>query len=344
MRPVHERFLLAIALLGLSASTAPGAAGTLIVLNKSDATASLIDLKAGKVVATLPTGRQPHEAAVSPDGKQVIATNYGTRELAGSTLTVIDVPQRRVVKTIEVGAGRRPHGVLFLDKRRALVTAEGSQALLIVDAMKGVVAAEIPTAQAVSHMVAASSDGKRAFVTNIGSGTVTAIDLAARKVLAHVATGEGAEGVAVTPNGKEVWVTNRAADTVSVLDATSLRVVATLPSAAFPIRVAMTPDGRRALVSNARSGDVAVFDVAARKEIARMRAPLEARSSEGRLLSFAGSTPIGVLIHQDGKKAYVAHANADAIAVFDLAKLEFAGTLPAGREPDGMALSPLPRD
>ena len=339
-----ERFLIAIAVLCLPASAPANAEGTLIVLNKSDATASLIELKSGKVVATLPTGRQPHEAAVSPDGKRVMATNYGTRELAGSTLTVMDIPGRRVAKTIEVGSGRRPHGVLFLDKRRALVTAEGTQALLVVDAMKGVVEAEIATGQAVSHMVAATPDGRRAFVTNIGSGTVTAIDLAARKVLAHVATGEGAEGVVVTPDGKEVWVTNRAADTVSVLDAVSLQVMAALPSASFPIRVAITPDGRRALVSNARSGDVAVFDVAARKEIARMRAPLEARSSEGRLLSFAGGTPIGILIHPDGQRAYVAHANADAIAVFDLRKLEFAGTLPAGREPDGMAFSALPRN
>lgn len=192
-------------------------------------------------------------------------------------------------------------------------------------------------------MVAATPNGKRAFITNIGSGSVSVVDLGARKVIANVSTGQGAEGVAVTPDGKEIWVSNRAADTLSVLDAASFKVLATVPSSSFPIRVAITPDGRRALVSNARSGDLAVIDVAARKEVARLRAPLESVAANGRLFSFAGSTPIGVLIHPDGQRAYVAHANADAIAVFDLAKLRLAGTLAAGREPDGMAFSPHPR-
>jgi YVTN family beta-propeller protein len=64
--------------------------------------------------------------------------------------------------------------------------------------------------------VAVTPDRSRAFVANIGSGTVTAVDLRSQKVLGHVRTGKGAEGIAVTPDGKEVWVTNRSADTVSV--------------------------------------------------------------------------------------------------------------------------------
>ena len=51
------------------ALAAPAGAETLVVLNKSEATASLIDLESGAVRATLPTGNGPHEAAVSPDGR-----------------------------------------------------------------------------------------------------------------------------------------------------------------------------------------------------------------------------------------------------------------------------------
>lgn len=45
------------------------ATGTLLVLNKSDNTVSMIDLASRKVLATLPTGVGPHEAAVSPDAR-----------------------------------------------------------------------------------------------------------------------------------------------------------------------------------------------------------------------------------------------------------------------------------
>ena len=51
-------------------------AATLVVLNKSEATASLIDLESGRVAATVPTGQAPHEVAVSPDGRLALATNY----------------------------------------------------------------------------------------------------------------------------------------------------------------------------------------------------------------------------------------------------------------------------
>src|SRR5688572_15947671 len=53
----------------LLVSIANGAdSGTLLVLNKSDNTVSLIDLGNRKVVATIPTGVGPHEVAVSPNG------------------------------------------------------------------------------------------------------------------------------------------------------------------------------------------------------------------------------------------------------------------------------------
>ncbi|HEX5818054.1 MAG TPA: cytochrome D1 domain-containing protein [Gemmatimonadales bacterium] len=330
----------ALLVLGLMASPSapPPATGTLVVLNKAEATASLIDVASGKVVATLPTGEGPHEAAASPDGRTVLVANYGTGPAAGRTLSVIDVPGLRVRRTIELPSGSRPHGVWFLDGTKALVTAEGIGALLVVDVEKGTVLATIETGQRVSHMVAASPDGKRAYVANIGSGTMTAIDLVAGRVLAQVETGAGAEGIAVRPDGREIWVTNRSANTVSLIDAASLREVAELPSADFPIRVAFTPDGARALVSNAKSGDLALFDVAARREVARMKGDA-ATVAGGNMLGAEGAVPVGILVDPTGARAYVAYTAADVVGVYDLATGSLATMLGAGREPDGMALS-----
>ncbi len=340
-RGIRKRCAATLAAASLAAAlVGPASGATLVVLNKAEATASLIDLDSGNVVATLPTGNGPHEAAVSPDGSQALATNYGTGAAPGSTLTLIDVPGGRVAKTIDLGENRRPHGVRWLDDRRAAVTAEGSKMLLVVDVVTGKVETVIATGQEVSHMVALSPDRSRAFVANIGSGTMTALDLRERKILQHVPTGKGAEGIDVTPDGRQVWVTNREADSVSVVDASSLQVLATLESKAFPIRAKVTPDGRHVLVSNARSSDVAVFDAKTHKELRRIKTGLVAGSAGGRVLGFAGGVPIGIVISPDGKRAYVAHANADAIAILDLDRWAAIGTLKAGKEPDGMAYSP----
>lgn len=331
---------------GLAASLLAGSlhAATLIVANKSDATVSLVDLGSGKVVATLPVGAAPHEVAVSRDGRLALVSNYGTAAAPGSTLTLIDVPGAKVVRTIDLGEYRKPHGMVWIGAGRALVTSEASKALLEVDVEAGKVVRALVTSQDVSHMVAVTPDGRRAFVANIGSGGITAFDLKNGKKLADIPTAAGAEGITVIPDGRQVWVTNRAADTVSVLDASTLKIVRTFEVASFPIRAEATPDGKRVLVSLAKSGDVAVFSVAGLA--LERRIPLEAPPAADRggrlLLDFGDSSvPIGIEIAPDGKRAYVAHANADQISIVDLEQWKKVGSLTAGKEPDGMGMSAL---
>src|SRR5690606_2629150 len=88
--------------------------GPLIVTNKSAATASFVDVAGNRLLATVPTGPGPHEIALSSDGRTAVVTDYGGGAAGGSTLTVIDVPARRVARTVELGEHRRPHGIAFL--------------------------------------------------------------------------------------------------------------------------------------------------------------------------------------------------------------------------------------
>jgi YVTN family beta-propeller protein len=232
-----------VALAALLVSLTPASGAMLLVANKSEATLSLLDLDSRALVATLPTGEGPHEVAVSPDGRRAAVANYGGRA-AGSTLTLVDLAARRVARTIELAPHRRPHGLVFLpDGRRLLVTAEESRALLVVDLERGVVERALTTGAEVSHMVALAPDGARAYVANIGSGSVTVLDLGSGERKSEIRTGRGAEGIAVTPDGAELWVTNREDDSVSVIDTASLAVVATLAAPDFPIRAEATLDG-----------------------------------------------------------------------------------------------------
>jgi YVTN family beta-propeller protein len=249
-------------------------AQTLLVANKTDNTVDLIDVDTGESSATLPTGLAPHEIETSPDGSLAVISNYGNRDEPGSSLTIIDVPAATVLRTVDLGEHSRPHGLAWVGENRVAVTTEGSAHLLVVDIEDGRVVEHIPTEQEISHMVATTPDGGRAFVANIGSGSVTAIDLVQGTKLADIETGEGAEGIAVTPDGNEVWITNRAADTISIVDPRSLEIVETVACSGFPIRVAITPDGARALVSVARAGEVVVFDVQSREELTRRKLDL----------------------------------------------------------------------
>jgi YVTN family beta-propeller protein len=322
-----------------AALAAPTGAGTLIVLNKTDATAAFLDGATGESLAVVGTGIGPHECAVTPDEKLVVVCDYGAK-IPGRTLTLIDVEHRVPIDKIDLGEYRRPHGIAFASSGRLYVTCEQNQALLEIDVAARKVVRALGTEQALSHMVALSPDGSRAWVANIGSGSLSALDLATGKLLAKIETGKGSEGLDVTPDGREVWVGNRDGDTLSIVDTAKLAESVELPCGKFPIRVKLTPDGKRALVSNASGGDVSVWDVATRKEVAKI--PMGVRAGDDvdqRLFNQQfgdGPVPVGILITPDGKRAFVANTNADVVTVLDLEKLVIATRYRAGREPDGL--------
>ncbi|MGK2857880.1 MAG: cytochrome D1 domain-containing protein [Thermoanaerobaculia bacterium] len=319
------------------------AAATLVVANKTGNTVDLVDAESGVSRATLETGHRPHEVAVSPDGSLAVISNYGDRESPGASLTLVDLRGAKVAGTIDLGGNQRPHGLAWLDGSEVAVTAEGTKRLLVVDVVMGAVVREIETAQQVSHMVAVSRDRKRAFVANIGSGSVTVIDLVAGKKLRDVVTGKGAEGIAVSPDGKELWVGNRESDTISIVDPETLDVKATIECSGFPIRVAFTPGGDRVLVSAAKSGEVVLFDTKSRKEIARRKLELKNAPDAARRLfgdRFGQSpVPVGIVVAPDGKLAWIAATQADMVVVVDTQTLEVKDLVRAGREPDGMAFA-----
>ena len=333
------RHVFALAYLAM-ASPALNAA-TLVVANKAEASASLINLEDGSVVATLPTGDGPHEVGISPDGRFAIVTDYGNREAPGNSLTMIDIGAAKVVKTIDLGEYLRPHGVEWIDSETIAVTAEEQKALLVIDVATEEIVSAIDTDQDVSHMLSLSADKQRAYVTNIGSGSLTVIDLEAGERITNVPTGEGAEGIAV--HGQQIWVTNRGSDTISILGTESLEIAAELKSVGFPIRATATPTGL-VLVTRANAGDMVVYDTKSLQEVRTVTFDLASMDVEDRLFGDRfgdSSVPIGVVVDETGRRAFVAHANADVITEIDLESGEITRPLTAGREPDGMGWSPV---
>lgn len=320
--------------------------GVLVVLNKSDDTAYLLDRETGERYASIQTGYQPHEVAISPDGGTAVITNYGTRDEPGNSLTVIDIAGAEQVKDIELGEYTLPHGIQFLDDTRVIVTAEGEQSVVIVNIDTEEVEDVFVTEQDISHMVAVTPDGNRAFVTNIGSGTVTVIDLNTGMVETHIETGEGAEGVAVSPDGEEVWVTNREDDTVTIISVETLEVIFEVPSPEFPIRAEFSPDGEHVVVTNARSGTMTVFDAEMRLRVGVVDlneiAELADDPDRYFIEEFEDSViPIGVVVGPDSRTAYVSASAADVVVVVDILNLDVLDVFEAGAEPDGIGWSPV---
>ena len=109
--------LLCAAPVVLTAQSAPH--GVLLVTNQTSQNLSIIDPVAEKQIAAVPeSGYTGHEVAASPDGKLAFVPIYGNSGVGkpgtdGSTMDVVDIASRKVVKTVDFGHGVRPHKAIY---------------------------------------------------------------------------------------------------------------------------------------------------------------------------------------------------------------------------------------
>ncbi len=105
-----------------------------------------------------------------------------------------------------------------------------------------------------------SPNGKEAWVANAGDGTISVIDIAAKKVTATLAANaRGANRLKFTPDGKLVLITPGSA--LVVFDSATQKEVKRLPNVHGSGGIQMQPDGARAYVACGRDGYVAVIDL-----------------------------------------------------------------------------------
>lgn len=323
--------------------------GTLVVANMEDSTASIIDLASGYTRATLPTGRWPHEVAVSDDGRFAVVTNYGRREAPGTTLTVIDLEDVTATRTIDLGDYQRPHGTAFLPGSTILaVTCEASERVVLVDVSRGTLLGTMPTGQPASHMLAVTANGKRIYTANSAPGTITELDVETQSALRTLPVAPKAEAIGVIPSGKQVWVGSSEKGTVSIVDVARGAVVHTLTDFGYPYRIAFTPDARFAVISDPKKGVLRFVRIARGLPQTTVSIPTDGivPSTE-----FSGSpSPEGIAITRDGRIAYVTLQGRNQVAAVELPSGRITRYLNTGAWPDGIAYSariaaerPMPR-
>jgi YVTN family beta-propeller protein len=319
-----------------SSQEAPEPAGLIAITNKAPGVMTLLRLP-GQPGRAFKVGYLPHEVAVA--GQVVFVSNYGNAHVRssdlsnepGNTLSAIDLARPdNAAEVIELGAGRcAPHGLaVSLNQQQLYVTCEGRQEILAIDVPSRRILHAIPTKQAGSHMLVLSPDGARAYVTNFWHGTVTVLDLNARRIHAQIATGSGTEGIGIAPDGRHVYTSSVYINELVRIDTSTLHVVgrAVMDNCRGAVRVVPTPtDGRSLVVNCADNGRVLLVDA----DTLKIRHDIP-----------VGRLPIGITVPDD-RFAYVANMVDDTISVIDISRGAVARTIPAGDDPDGIVFIPL---
>jgi YVTN family beta-propeller protein len=211
------------------------------------------DPASGKIDWIMGTGQdRTHMVYVFADGKRIVTTNVNA-----ATVTIMEKTEGRAGGPPPgMGPGGPPPGMPpgggppgAGGPPGPMPTPPGGDWKLTV----------IPVGRG-SEGFDVSPDGKEVWVANAQDGTVSVIDIAAKKVTATLAANvPGANRLKFTPDGKLVLVTPGSA--LVVLDAATHKEVKRLASVHGSGGVQMQPDGARAYVACGRDNYVAVIDL-----------------------------------------------------------------------------------
>lgn len=299
--------------------------GTLVVVNKGEATLTIIDVASGATRGTVPTGQGPHEVVLTGDGSTAVVTDYGA-QVGGNTLTVVDVDEMEVVRTIDLGQHYRPHGISVMPGDELVaVTSEASGHVVLVRISDGEIVSEIATGHPGSHMLAMVADGETIFTSNMGDATVSELDVATGELRATTSVPSTPEAVGVAPDGSEVWVGSNDRGTVSVVRPGSSEVETALEGFEWPYRVLFTPDKSLVLLPDLGRHELRIVDRASRSELA--------------VLDFPGQGPQGITLSADARYAFLSLSRAGRIVVIDLESHAVMRSIPTGPTPDGVAFT-----
>ncbi len=321
---------LALLLVGASLLSvqAAGKGGLLLVANQGDHTLSILDPDAGTMVAKIVTPQiRGHEVTASPDGKLAYLPMYGDSGVGlpgtdGHSIEVIDIAKHSIVSTIELGHPVRPHWAHFGADGLLYVSAELDKAVDVFDAKTQKLVAAIPTGEEESHMVALSKDGKRAYTSNVGPGSVSVLDLSSRKLVTVIAVAKPAQRIALSVDDKFVFTSDQKQPRMAVIDTGTNKISQWIDLPSLGYGSAPTPDGKWLLVTMPGANQVAVVDLAAMK-VARTIA--------------VAAHPGEVLIRPDQPVAYVSCSRDGKVSVIDLKEWRVVKTLDSGPGADGLA-------
>ncbi len=312
----------------LAVGAAQAQTGHLLVAQKGDRSLAIVDPGAGTVIANVAeNGITGHEVAGSPDGRLAFVPIYGNSGVGkpgtdGNNIVVVDVAAQKLVGNIQFDHGVRPHCAVFGPKDGLLyVTTELDRAITIIDPKTLKIVGSIPTGQPESHMLALSHDGLRGYTANVGPGTVSVLDIKARKTLTIIPVSGNTQRIAISNDDRWVFTADQTAPRMAVIDTATNKVTKWVKIDGLGYGSAVTKDGRWLLVAVPDQNKVDVID---------LRTMTLARAVD------VGKSPQEVLAGPDGKSAYVSCAGANEVAEIDLATWKVKRTIATGNVTDGL--------
>ncbi len=186
-------------------------------------------------------------------------------------LCVFDLHARAHVATIDLSPYIAPHTPKLGPDGLIYITCENSAVVAMIDPATNKVVGAIDSGSTNGHRLIIAPDGRRLYTENEEDGTVSVIDLPARKLLGKIKTPRPLAGIAISADGRTVVAVDDAQPTLFLIDTEAGKVrdevvLKDVPKAAQIARYA--PDNSLLAVTSLNSDTVSIIDPSFRQQTA----------------------------------------------------------------------------
>jgi DNA-binding beta-propeller fold protein YncE len=291
-----------------------------------------------------PAGKQlelgdfPVNLALHPSGLWLAALHAGHSE---HEVILVDLKRQKIASRVTLDQAF--YGLCFSPDGKALFASGGEHEVVhAFDFGDGLLSRHRELAAAPSKEtfvvggLAVDPVGRTVFATGVWGGAVGVLPLDPVEKRTTIALDKASYpyACAVDPAGRRLFVSlwNQAA--VAVIDLAQNKVVATWPTEKHPTEMALA--GKTLFVACANSTKVSVIDTATGKGLETIACALYPSAP-------AGNTPNSLCLTPDGQMLFVANADANNVAVFNVTNPGQAkplGFIPAGWYPTSVRYNP----
>ncbi len=271
---------------------------------------------------TVDVNSTPGYMEIAPSGKYAYIAN---RE--AGVLTVFDTTRNQKVNTIKVPQGG-PQFVSFApDGKHAYVSIFNSDRTInlvgVLDTTTSAWVAMVPVGVR-PFALEISPDGKKVYVPNHDSGSITVIDTATNAVIDTIKVAPNPHWVDISPDGKTLYAANHESNVVSVIDTDTDKVLTTIPVGLSPHSILRHPTKPLLFNVNYDSSSMTVIDTNTNKVVTTIP---------------TASHPQDISLAADGQHIYIAAVDDNAVQVFSLKTMTITARVQVGRSPTSVAVS-----
>lgn len=288
---------------------------------------------------SLQLGDLPLNIQISPSQKLMAVTNNGQSK---HSIQLIDPQGEKIFH--EQPIGKAWYGLKFSADEKKLYASGANDNIILVYPIvnkKLVVADTIvlgkawPAEKIGPTGLEVDDAGKRLYTVTKENNSLYVFDLSTKKLLHRVNLGAEAYDCLLSPDKSKLYISLWGSDKLAVYDTKTNRVTNEIFTENHPNEIIQNRSGKYLFVANANDNSVSVIDTQAGKVI-------EVISTALYPTRLTGSTTNGLALSEDEKILYVANADNNCLAVFNVStpgKSRSKGFIPTGWYPTNVRVA-----